>query len=123
MHPKQFSTLSDPFGGKLFIDGSQLIPDEWGIDQNYPNPFIGFTTFEYDVPTKEHIIIRIFNIKGQIIKTLVDQEVDAGYQMVLWDGTNDKNEQVSSGVYFCQIFTPNSTKNKFKKAKKLVKIR
>lgn len=117
------STLSEPFGGKLFIDGSQLIPDEWGIDQNYPNPFSGFTTFEYDVPTKEHVIIRIFNIKGQAIKTLVDQEIEAGYQMVLWDGTNDKNEQVSSGVYFCQIFTPNSTNNKFKKAKKLVKIR
>ena len=117
------STLSYPFGGKLFIDGSQLIPDEWGIDQNYPNPFSGFTTFEYDVPTKEHVIIRIFNIKGQAIKTLVDQEIEAGYQMVLWDGTNDKNEQVSSGVYFCQIFTPNSTNNKFKKAKKLVKIR
>lgn len=117
------STLSYPFGGKLFIDGSQLIPDEWGIDQNYPNPFRSFTTFEYDVPKKEHIIIRIFNIKGQKIKTLVDQEVDAGYQMILWDGTNDKNEEVSSGVYFCQIFTPNSTNNKFKKAKKLVKIR
>ena len=117
------STLSYPFGGKLFIDGSQLIPDEWGIDQNYPNPFRSFTTFEYDVPKKEHIIIRIFNIKGQKIKTLLDQEVDAGYQMILWDGTNDKNEEVSSGVYFCQIFTPNSTNNKFKKAKKLVKIR
>tara|TARA_B100001093_G_C26858777_1_gene1028815 strand:- start:3965 stop:7657 length:3693 start_codon:yes stop_codon:yes gene_type:complete len=117
------STLSNPFGGKLFIDGSQLIPEEWGIEQNFPNPFRNFTTFEYDVPSKEYIVIRIFNIKGQIIKTLIDEEVEAGYQLVVWDGTNEDNDPVSSGVYFCQIFTPNSSSNKFKKAKKLVKIR
>ena len=119
----QLSTISNPLNGKLFVDGIGLIPDEWGINQSYPNPFRSFTTIEYEVPSRSNIVINVFNIKGQIIKTLVDQEVSAGYQTVIWDGTNDNDEPVSSGVYFCQIFTKNSTSEKFKKAIKLVKLR
>ena len=117
------TVMSDALNGKLFIDGIGLIPEEWGIKQSYPNPFLAFTTIEYDVPSDEKIVIKIYNLKGQAIKTLVNQEVSAGYQTVIWDGTNDSGDEVSSGIYFCQIFTPNSTTTKFKKAIKLTKLR
>lgn len=119
----ELSTLSSPLNGKLLVDGIGLIPEVWGINQSYPNPFTYFTTIEYEVPSVSNIVINVFNIKGQVIKTLVDQEVSAGYQTVIWDGTNNNDEPVSSGVYFCQIFTKNSTSTKFKKAIKLVKLR
>ena len=117
------TVMSEPLNGKLFVDGIGLIPEEWGINQSYPNPFQVFTTIEYEVPTTEKVKIVVYNIRGQAIKTLVNQEISAGYHTVLWDGTNDSGDEVSSGVYFCQIFVPNSTSTNFKKAIKLTKIR
>tara|TARA_B100000902_G_scaffold42077_1_gene49711 strand:- start:450 stop:4193 length:3744 start_codon:yes stop_codon:yes gene_type:complete len=119
----ELNILSNPLSGKLFIDGMGLIPEDWGIKQSYPNPFRVFTTIEYEVPTSEKVVIKIYNVRGQTIKTLVNEKVSAGYQTVVWDGTNDSGDEVSSGIYFCQIFTPNSSSTKFKKAIKLTKLR
>ena len=95
--------MSEPLNGKLFVDGIGLIPEEWGINQSYPNPFQVFTTIEYEVPTTEKVKIVVYNIRGQAIKTLVNQEISAGYHTVLWDGTNDQGTYVSAGVYFYTI--------------------
>ena len=90
----------------------------------YPNPFTNFTTIEYDVPTSQNVVIKIFNIKGQTIKTLVNEDKNAGYFTIVWDGTNENGDEVSSGVYFCQMYTPkNPNGGQFVKAKKMVKIR
>ena len=111
-------------GGKLRVDGRQLIPDVLELKQSYPNPFTSFTTIEYDVPTDQNVVIKIFNIRGQIIRTLVDEDKSPGYYTVVWDGTNDTGDEVSSGVYFYQMYTPkNPNGGQFIKAKKMVKIR
>ena len=111
-------------GGQLRVDGRQLIPDVLEIKQSYPNPFTAFTTIEYDVPSDQNVVIRIFNIRGQIVKTLVDEDKSPGYYSIVWDGTNDNGDEVSSGVYFCQMYTPkNPNGGQFVKAKKMVKIR
>ncbi len=110
--------------GQMRIDGRQLIPDILAIRQSYPNPFTNFTTIEYDVPTSQNVVIKIFNIKGQTIKTLVNEDKNAGYFTIVWDGTNENGDEVSSGVYFCQMYTPkNPNGGQFVKAKKMVKIR
>ncbi|MDA1363729.1 MAG: choice-of-anchor B family protein [Candidatus Marinimicrobia bacterium] len=110
--------------GQMRIDGRQLIPDVLAIRQSYPNPFTDFTTIEYDVPSAQDVVIKIFNIKGQTIKTLVNENKSAGYYTEVWDGTNDDGDEVSSGVYFCQMYTPkNPNGGRFVKAKKMVKIR
>ena len=110
--------------GQMRIDGRQLIPDILEIRQSYPNPFTDFATIEYDVPSAQNVVIRIFNIKGQTIKTLVNEDKNAGYYTVVWDGTNENGDAVSSGVYFCQMYTPkNPNGGQFIKAKKMVKIR
>ena len=110
--------------GQIRIDGRQLIPDILEIRQSYPNPFTDFTTIEYDVPSAQNVVIRIFNIKGQTVKTLVNEDKNAGYFTVVWDGTNENGDAVSSGVYFCQMYTPkNPNGGQFIKAKKMVKIR
>ena len=110
--------------GSLKIDGSGLIPDIFELKQNYPNPFTTFTTLEYDVPSPQYVVLRVFNIKGQLVTTLVDEEQGVGYRSVTWDGTNDDGEQVSSGVYFCQMYTPsNSNSVQFIKAIKMLRLR
>ena len=120
----QSFNIAAAVGGRLRVDGRQLIPDVLEIKQSYPNPFTNFTTIEYDVPSDQNVVIRIFNIRGQIVKTLVDEDKSPGYYSIVWDGTNDSGDEVSSGVYFCQMYTPkNPNGGQFVKAKKMVKIR
>ena len=73
---------------------------------NYPNPFnpattISFSTTEYTENTE----ISIYNLKGQKVKTLVNNKLDEGSHHVVWDGTNENNQPVSSGVYFYKLQT------------------
>ncbi len=105
-------------------DFLQTAPSNYRLAQSYPNPFTNFTTIEYDVPSDQNVVIRIFNIRGQIVKILVDEDKSPGYYSIVWDGTNDSGDEVSSGVYFCQMYTPkNPNGGQFIKAKKMVKIR
>jgi choice-of-anchor B domain-containing protein len=110
--------------GNLKIDGRALIPDVLELKQNYPNPFTAYTTLEYDVPSPQYVVLRVFNIKGQLVTTLVDEEQGAGYKSIIWDGTNDNGDTVSSGVYFCQMYTPaNPNGGQFIKAIKMLRLR
>jgi len=121
---QSFQTAASGFIGNLKIDGRALIPDVLELKQNYPNPFTTFTTLEYDVPSPQYVVLRVFNIKGQIVATLVDEEQGAGYKSVVWNGTNDNGDPVSSGVYFCQMYTPaNPNGGQFIKAIKMLRLR
>jgi hypothetical protein len=53
------------------------------LKQNYPNPFTAYTTLEYDVPSPQYVVLRVFNIKGQLVTTLVDEEQGAGYKSII----------------------------------------
>ena len=110
--------------GNLKIDARGLVPDIFDLRQNYPNPFKNSTSIEYDVPETQQIVIRIFNIRGQLVKTLVEEEQSAGYKLIVWDGTNDNGDEVSSGIYFCQMYTPaNPYGGQFIRTKKMLRIR
>ncbi len=93
-------------------DEAGLIPDRFYLEQNYPNPFNSNTTIEYGLPEESHITVKIYNILGQHIKTLVNEEKPAGRYNVRWDGTNTSNIPVSSGMYIYVIKSPNFTKTK-----------
>ena len=84
-------------------DGEDRLPSQFGLAQNYPNPFNPETTIEYQVPRIEPIQIRVFNILGQQIRTLVDEVREAGRHLVIWDGRDNSGRPVASGVYFCQM--------------------
>jgi hypothetical protein len=79
------------------------IPNKMNIGQNYPNPFNPTTTIEYQLPQRGNVEIKIYNSIGEIIKTLITGEKEAGYYSVVWDGKNDAGNLVTSGVYFYQI--------------------
>ncbi len=70
---------------------------------NYPNPFNPNTTIKYSVKKASPVSITIYNLKGQLVKTLVDEIMNAGEYNVLWNGTDDSNRSVTSGVYFCNM--------------------
>jgi hypothetical protein len=86
-------------------DNGDAIPATFGISQNYPNPFNPDTKIEYSVARKTHVNISVFNILGQQVSNLVNEEVDAGVYEVIWDGRNDNGSQVASGIYFYKMDT------------------
>jgi len=71
--------------------------------QNYPNPFNSITLIRFGLSSRSQVKIEIFNVLGQRIKTLIDQELEPGLREVSWDGKNNKGEGLTSGVYFCRI--------------------
>jgi len=86
--------------------------------QNYPNPLSQQTTIDYQIPSSGHVTLKIYNISGKLIKTLINKEQDAGYHKVRWDTKDELGQNVASGVYFYQLKL-----NGFKEIKKMALIR
>ena len=82
-------------------DGSSTI--NYSIHQNYPNPFNPITKLHYSIPEKSLVSIAIYDILGNQVKTLVNQNQDVGSRSVIWDATNDYGKPVSAGIYLYQI--------------------
>ncbi len=72
---------------------------------NYPNPFNPTTTISYLIPSTGHVELNVYNTRGQQVKTLVNDIVEAGENNVVWHGDNDMGETVSSGVYLYRLKT------------------
>lgn len=71
--------------------------------QNFPNPFNPATTIEYAVVIESPVEMAIFDIQGRKVRTLVDEVKSPGRYNVVWDGTNDKGDTVSSGIYLYRL--------------------
>lgn len=77
-----------------------MTPTKYTLEQNYPNPFNPETTIRYQLPIAGNVELVIFNSLGQNIRSLVNGYNSAGYHQVTWDGRDDREIKVSSGVYF-----------------------
>jgi hypothetical protein len=84
-------------------DVSLALPKELSVSQNYPNPFNATTTIRYSVPQTAKVELAVFNILGQKVRTLVDEELSAGEHTVIWDGRNQNGQTVATGVYFYRL--------------------
>ena len=89
-----------------------IITDQFTLEQNYPNPFNPETIIEYQLPKASKVKLRIFNILGQKVKTLIDEEKHSGYHSVKWDGTNNYGQKVASGIYLYRLQTESFTEVK-----------
>ncbi len=77
------------------------------LNGNYPNPFNPTTTISYSLSKAQKVKIKIFNIKGQLIKTLVNSMQNKGTNTVVWNGQTEKNKPASSGIYFIRMEAEN----------------
>jgi hypothetical protein len=93
-------------------DQSDLIPSAYGLGQNYPNPYNLNTQIGYQLPQAGKVTLTIYNVRGQLVRTLVNEQKPAGYHSVIWDGKSDNGMQVSSGIYFYKIQAGRFTKTK-----------
>jgi GH18 family chitinase len=94
LHFNKISTGVPPEGG---------IPASYSLDQNFPNPFNPTTVIGYSLPAESRVVVRIANLLGQEVKTLVDDVEPAGKRAVTWNATDNAGHRVSSGVYFYRI--------------------
>jgi len=79
--------------------------DEYFLEQNYPNPFNPSTEIIFQVKEASNVVLKIYDILGREVKTLVDEEKNNGIYKVTWNGDNNFGEQVGSGIYFYKIQT------------------
>ena len=79
------------------------MPTKFGISQNYPNPFNPTTTLKYQLPEFSAVNISIYDMLGNLVKTLLNTSESPGYKSVQWNATNNQGEPVSAGVYLYKI--------------------
>jgi len=78
-------------------------PTEFNVEQNYPNPFNPETSIKFSVKEDAWVTLRIYNVLGQVVTTLVNEQKPAGEYVISWNGKNRDNVDVASGVYFYRI--------------------
>jgi hypothetical protein len=89
-----------------------VIPTSYALEQNYPNPFNAGTVISFALPQSSHVKIAIYNVLGQTVKTLADEQMEPGIQRVSWDGRDDNGLSAASGVYFYRISANSFTATK-----------
>lgn len=79
------------------------IPKEFALEQNYPNPFNPSTTIKWQIPKAAFVTLKIYDLLGKEIKTLVNEAQVNGIYQAVWIGDNNSGKKVSSGIYFYQL--------------------
>ena len=97
-----------------------VLPKAFALSQNYPNPFNPSTTIAFDIPEGKEAYVRlnVYNIRGQMLRTLVNETMDEGSYKIEWDGKDNNGRYVSSGVYFYRIQA-----GEFSKTRKMVVLK
>ena len=88
----------------------EILPSVYSLQQNYPNPFNPTTTIRYGLPERVDVALVIYDIKGRAVYSHVEEDRPAGWVTTVWDGTNNRGESVSTGVFFCRLVAGEFTK-------------
>ena len=88
---------------------TSLLPQTPQLKQNYPNPFNPSTFVRYVLPEQSEVTLNIYNLDGELVKTLYTGILPAGSHQVMWDGTDQQHTPVASGLYFCRMQTKQNT--------------
>jgi hypothetical protein len=120
-YPGNFEKLYFDNGGWTDVEDETASQDAipaFTLSANYPNPFNPETKIDYFIPSACHVRLDIFNVLGQHVRTLVDEDQFAGEKVVAWDGKNQRGESVTSGIYLYRLEA-----GEFIQSKKMILIR
>ncbi len=115
--------LNEGFFSVVILQSEEVsdVPDSYSLHQNFPNPFNPETVIHYDLPVQSHVELSVYNMIGQKVATLVNEQIDAGSHSVFWDGKDDSGESLASGLYLYRLKMDGS--EEFVKIRKLVLVR
>jgi hypothetical protein len=104
-------------------EDNNTVPTDFALSQNYPNPFNPSTSIEFSVPVNSNVTVTIYNLLGQVVTTLVNEEVSAGHYSTVWNGVDDNGFQVSTGVYLYEMKTNGNNGTEYSQIKKMVLLK
>jgi len=84
-------------------ENTDAVPNYYKLSSNFPNPFNPITNIRYDLPEESIVLLKIYDIRGREIKTLVNGIENAGFKNVIWDSKDKNGRPVSSGMYFYEL--------------------
>ncbi len=96
--------VEDPPNLVVSVDDDRVaIPQDFQLHQNFPNPFNPETTIRYELRKPAQVKLQVYNVVGQVVRTLVDGRMPAGRYSIKWTGDDNRGQPVSSGVYFLKM--------------------
>ncbi|MCK4328859.1 T9SS type A sorting domain-containing protein [candidate division WOR-3 bacterium] len=120
-----FGTNLPGYGAKIFVlSDSILIGIEEPafyvnkLNQNHPNPFKGTTDIRFQIPDFSKVSLKIYDVSGRLVRTLIDGKLDAGYHRSRWDGKDEEGRNVGAGIYFCKF-----ANNQFSDTRKMILVK
>jgi hypothetical protein len=102
----QTAVLSDQFvitAGEITDADNPSVPERFALGQNYPNPFNPVTTIPFEIAKRQQVTLRVYDVSGKLVRTLVDNVLSPDSYSVRWNGRNDLGADVISGVYFYRL--------------------
>jgi hypothetical protein len=96
-------TINADISTAINESNTDILPISFELEQNYPNPFNPTTSIRFGLPTKSHVSIKVYNLLGQEITSLVNEELSAGTHTTEWDGRDKSRTEVASGIYFYKL--------------------
>lgn len=116
------ASLSDNSGdliqAAISLEKNQEVPERFSLFQNYPNPFNPETNISFSLPEESEVNLKIYNLRGQLIKVLVNSRLKPGLHVFTWDGKDESGRDLSSGIYFYRLIA-----GEYSEAKKMVRIK
>lgn len=94
------------------VDDNIRVPSSFTLAQNYPNPFNPSTTIEFSLERREMVTVEVFNTLGQKVRTLLKESIAPGTHQVVWNGNDDSDHAVSTGVYLYRLTAGNVAETK-----------
>jgi flagellar hook assembly protein FlgD len=93
-------------------DENDTRPTYFELSQNYPNPFNASTSIRFHLNKADHVKLEVYNMNGEKVKTLVNQRKGPGTYVSRWDGKNEYNRHVATGLYYCRLEYGSLTESK-----------
>ena len=100
-----------------------IIPAEYVLKQNYPNPFNPATRIEYSLPVSSEVKLVVYNLLGQEVATLINEEQSAGSHSIQWNASDANGTRLSSGIYFYELKAAGTNGNNFQQVKKMILLK
>jgi len=82
---------------------TEILPGSFVLAQNYPNPFNASTIISFNLPEPAPVVLEIYNLSGQLLRTIVEGMGQAGNNQIIWDGLDEEGKGISSGIYFYKL--------------------
>lgn len=104
-------------------NNKDVLPITYSLEQNYPNPFNPSTTINFSLPAAANVKLTVYNLLGETVKVLFDNQISAGNHSVVWNADDNSGKKISSGIYFYELKASGDNGNNFNQIRKMILLK